>query len=302
MTGHRPPATGRRRRTLLAITLAVGVLCGVAAAASPGSASQAAPRAASRIISLVPAVTEMLFAIGAGPRVVAVSSFDHFPPAIETLPRVGALLNPDTERILALRPDLVVTYGSQTDLEASLARTGIGVYSYRHGGVAGLLRTIRELGPLTGTGSQAEDVAEGLDAAFAAIRRRVANKPRPRTLLVFNRQPGNLRGVYAAGGVGFMHDLLDIAGGANVFADMQRESVQPSQELLLVRRPDIIVEVSAAAADAREAFRAWSVLGSLPAVRTGRIHALSGAYLVVPGPRLAQAAQAIARAVHPASF
>ena len=67
----------------------------------------------SRIVSLVPAATEMLFAIGAGPRVVAVSSYDHEPPAVERLPRVGALLDPDLERIMGLRPDLVVVYGTQ---------------------------------------------------------------------------------------------------------------------------------------------------------------------------------------------
>ena len=235
---------------------------------------------------------------------VAVSSFDHFPTAVEALPRVGALLNPDTERIFALRPDLVVTYGSQTELEISLTKAGIQTYSYRHGGVDGTLRTIRELGPLTGTQPKADAVSAGLEASFADIRRRVANRPRPRTMLVFGRQPGTLRGLYAAGGVGFMHDLLEIAGGTNVFADMKRESVLPSQEQVLIRKPDVVLEVrgTQATADLPEAVRAWAILGSVPAVRNGRVHALAGAYLVVPGPRLGEAAEAIARAIHPDAF
>jgi len=288
---------------LWALTIAIGALCGVAAAQPPRStAPQVATRAATRIISLVPAVTEMLFAIGAGPHVIAVSSFDHFPAGVEALPRVGALLDPDTERILSLKPDLVVTYGSQTDLEVGLKRAGIRTYSYRHGGVEDTLQTIRQLGPLTGTETGAAATAERLRARLDGIRRRVAGRGRPRTLLAFERQPGTLRTVYAAGGVGFMHDLLEVAGAANVFADMKQESVQPSQELLIARRPDVVVELHAETVDVSEALRAWSVLPSVPAVRTGRIHALAGAYLVVAGPRLADAADTIAKAIHPGAF
>ena len=96
-----------------------------------------------RIVSLVPAVTEMLFAIGAGPGVVAVSSYDTYPPEVTKLPNVGALLDPNVERILSLQPALVIVYGSQTDLKAQLARAGIGVFEYRHGGLAQVTATLR---------------------------------------------------------------------------------------------------------------------------------------------------------------
>jgi len=282
------------------IAVALGLLSGVGIAQS----SRPAPRGAARIISLVPSVTEMLFAIGAGPRVIAVSSFDHFPAEVETLPRVGALLDPDTERILSLEPDLVVTYGSQTELDVALHRAGIRTYSYRHGGVDGTLKTMRELGPLTGTEAGANAAVAGIQARLDAVRRRVAGRDRPRTLLVFGRERGTLRSVYVAGGVGFMHDLLTIAGATNVFADMKRESAQPSKELLLVRKPDVVLEVQGTqtTADASDAIKSWSVLGSVPAVRNGRVQAIAGAFLVVPGPRLGQAAEAIAQAIHPDAF
>jgi iron complex transport system substrate-binding protein len=123
-------------------------------------------------------------------------------------------------------------------------------------------------------------------------------------MLVFGRQPGTLRGIYASGGVGFMNDVLEIAGGTNVFADMKRESVLPSQEQLVAVKPDVVVEVTGArpTVDAAEAVRAWSVLGSVPAVRTHRVHALAGAHFVVPGPRLGEAAEALARVLHPSAF
>src|SRR5262245_24707828 len=82
-------------------------------------------QAPKRIVSLVPNVTEILFAIGAGPQVVAVSNYDVEPPEVRSLPTVGALLDPDTEKIISLRPDLVITYGSKADLQAQLKRASI---------------------------------------------------------------------------------------------------------------------------------------------------------------------------------
>ena len=270
-----------------------------------GASLHAQPRPA-RIISLVPSLTEMLFAIGAGPQVVAVSSYDEFPPEVKKLPRVGALLDPDVERILSLRPDLVLTYGSQTTLEAQLARAGIKVFSYRHAGLAGILQGLRDLGAATGHTAEGDRKAREVQAQLDAVRSRVRPHPRPRTLLVFGRQPRSLQQIYVSGGVGFLHELLDIAGSANAFGDVMRESVQPSQETLITRAPDVILEVSGqnplTAAQMTAERRTWAPLASVPAVRNGRIHFLTGDYLVVPGPRVALAAEAFARALHPEAF
>jgi iron complex transport system substrate-binding protein len=259
-----------------------------------------APR---RIISLVPSLTESLFAIGAGAQVVGVGTFDSYPPEVKTRPRVGGLVDPDIERILSLRPDLVVTYGSQVELERSLARAGIRTFAYRHGGVADELRAIRALGGASGHTEEAEHVARSVEQRLDRVRAQVRALPRPKTLLVIDRQPGTLRDLYVSGGRGFLHDLLEIAGGADVFGDIDRESVQPSTETLLARAPEVIVELRApsmnAAANAQSIREAWSILPSLPAVRRGRIVLLTGDYLVEPGPRMAQAAEAMARAIHP---
>jgi iron complex transport system substrate-binding protein len=259
-----------------------------------------------RIVSLVPSLTEMLYAVGAGPQVVAVSSYDEFPPEVRTLPRVGALLDPDVERILSLRPDLVLTYGSQTTLEAQLARAGIKVFSYRHAGIAGILQGLRTLGAATGHASEGDRKARDVQAQLDAVRTRVRSLPRPRTLLVFGRQPQSLQQIYVSGGVGFMHDLLDVAGAANVFADVSREAVQPSQETLLTRAPDAILEVRAnnplTPPQMAAERRTWAPLASIPAVRNGRIYFLAADYLMAPGPRVALAAEALARALHPEAF
>ena len=116
-----------RSRTLTRVVAAIGLALWL----HPSALTQSPAKPPARIVSLIPATTEMLFAVGAGDRVVGVGSFDRFPPEVEKLPRVGALLDPDVERILALRPDLVVVYRSQTDLLAQLARAQIPVVRLR---------------------------------------------------------------------------------------------------------------------------------------------------------------------------
>lgn len=272
---------------------------------TPAAQNRAPDSAPRRIVSLVPAITEMLFATGAGPQVVAVSSFDEFPAEVKSLPKVGALLDPDTERILSLRPDLVIVYGSQSDLQMQLERARIRTFSYRHGGMAATLGTIRDLGAATGHRQESEALVSSLQARLDAVRNRVKGRRQPQTLLVFERQPGTLREIYVSGGVGFLNDMLGIAGGKNVFGEVARESVQPSIETLLARAPDVILEVRAEGLIDRNqpADRdPWSVLSSVPAVRNRRVHRMTGAYLVVPGPRLGMAAEAFARALHPDAF
>jgi iron complex transport system substrate-binding protein len=253
-----------------------------------------------RIISLIPATTEMLFAMGAAPQIVAVGSFDTYPPEVQSLPRVGALLDPDVERILSLKPDLVVIYGTQHDLRQQLDRAGVPYYSYKHGGLAGVTATIRALGTRTGRAREAERVAADIEARLAAIRSRVAGRPRPRTVLVFGRDRMSLQGIFASGGIGFLNDMLETAGGANVFADVKRESVQATSELILSRAPEVILELRSSIdpGEAAAERAIWNTLAAVPAVRTGRVHMFTDPSLMVPGPRVAQATDLLAQALH----
>lgn len=256
-----------------------------------------------RIISLIPAVTEILFAIGAGPQVVAVSTYDVEPPEVRSLPTVGALLDPDTERIISLRPDLVVTYGSQTDLQAQLTSARIPFFDYRHGGLNHIMVTMRALGARTGHVDQAEKAARSLQDAIDAVKKRVSGKPRPRTLLVFGREPGSLRNIYASAGKGFLHDMLLAAGGDDVLQDIDRESAQVSTEMILARAPDVILEMNSANrlndADLKAVIDPWMRLSSVPAVKNKRVIVLLGSGLTVPGPRVVEGLNKMAAALHP---
>jgi iron complex transport system substrate-binding protein len=285
----------------LAFAAVVGA-CGQPAAPPARGPARGAPP--TRIVSIVPAVTEMLFAIGAGPNVIAVSSFDNWPPEVKGLMRVGALLDPDVEQILRLRPDLVVVYGTAPDVRAKLDRAGIATFPYVMGGLDNLTGTIRRLGRAVGRTDDAERVAAALEGRFDAIRARVAGRARPRTLLVFGREPGALRAIDASGGVGFLADIVALAGGDNVLASEKREAVRIGTESILAAAPEVIIDLHYGRAitpgqiDRERA--AWRALPAVPAVRDGRVALLVGDQFVVPGPRLADAAEAIAGVIHPA--
>lgn len=269
--------------------------------APAGGAAQVVERPA-RIICVVPAVTEMLFAIGAGPQVVGVSSFERFPPEATKLPTVGALLDPDTERIFSLRPDLVVVYGSQTDLRAQLARAGIPVFVYSHAGLADVTVTLREIGARVGHAETARRLAADIERRIAAVRARTATQSRARTFIVFGREALTLRGIYASGGIGFVHDIVTAAGGANVFEDVKRQAVQATTEQILSRRPDVILELRATALSPEMLKRetdVWRTLAAVPAVKAGRIHIVVDPRTVVPGPRVAEAVELIADILSP---
>ena len=256
-----------------------------------------------RIVSIVPSVTEMLFAMGAGPRVVGVGNFDRYPPEALTRTKVGGLIDPDIERIISLKPDLVVVYGTQTDLRTQMERAGIPIFLYQHAGLADITTTIRELGARVGSMKESSALASQIESDIADVKRRVAGRPQPRTMLVFGRDAETLRGIYASGGVGFLHDMVEAAGGTNVFADVKRQSIQATGELAVARAPDVIVEIGVdTASSSGRNLDAWNALPSIPAVRTKRIHQLRGDGMMNPGPRIAASVRRVAEVLHPQAF
>lgn len=262
--------------------------------------AQASPR---RIVSFVPAATEMLFAMGAGDRLVGVSSYDRYPPAVVEIPRVGGLLDPNVERVLSLRPDLVVVYNTQTGLREQLERAHLDVFVYVHRDLSDVTTTLRALGARVGADAAAASVASDMERRLDAVRGRVAGRPRPRTLLVFGRERGSLRQIRASGGYGFLHDLLELAGAEDVWRDVRRESIEMSTEMVLARAPAVIIELhygeSLDATRLEPERRVWQGLSAVPAVRSGRVHLLVGDEFVVAGPRLVIAAERLADVLHP---
>jgi len=249
-----------------------------------------------RIISVVPNVTEMLFALGLGDKLLAVSDYDDYPPEVLKKPRIGGLLNPNIEKIIEMHPDLVITYGSQELLRQRLAQAGIRMYGFTHGNVEETLHYMLALGSTVGADSAAQRIVQSIRQTFDEIAAQAPAR-RPKILLVHERRAGVLGSFYSVGGKAFQHDLIAIAGGQNLFSDVQSETIQPTLEEVISRHPDIILETLPPPLDPAEAAQRkkdWEMLG-IPA---DRVHIEAESYLLVPGPRLDIAARRIAEIIH----
>jgi ABC-type Fe3+-hydroxamate transport system substrate-binding protein len=196
-------------------------------------------------------------------------------------------------------------YGSQDELIRRLDRASVPHYRYRHAGLGDITATIREIGARIGDRDSAERTASRIEAELAEVRASVATRSHPRTALLFGREPGTLRGIYASGGVGFLHDLLLVAGGENAFGDVPREGLQVTSELLLARAPDVIVEIRSAKgwtqARQQNELSTWRILPGLPAIAAGRVYFVTEEALSIPGPRVVLAARTLRNALHPSA-
>lgn len=264
----------------------------VSAAAWTPSAAQDMPR---RVVSLAPSVTEVLFEAGAGPRVVGVTSYCRFPPDVLALPKVGGYLTPSYEALVALQPDLVVTLAEHADVEPRIRALGIPILRVDHGSLGGIVRSIEQVGARCGTAARAKRSADTLRRALDGARRVSAGR-RPRVLICFDRAEDFRRLTAAAPGT-IYDDLIAQAGGANVLASAAVSYPTLSPEGVMRLDPDVIIEFSSGATDAAVLRRQWNRLGSLRAVRNGRVYAFTGEFLSVPGPRFVRFTEVVARSI-----
>ena len=243
-----------------------------------------------RIVSLEPATTEMLFALGLGNRVVGDTVYCDYPPQARRVAKIGDV-RANYERVVALRPDLVV--GDVVATSASVARLSqlrLPVFAVRPDTVNGIERSIRQLGQITGTSHRARLVIAQMDAKRHKAEMLVIHDPRsPRVLIVIGTNP-----LFVAGRGTFLDDLVGEAGGTDV-ATITGYGAQ-SKETVLAHPPDVIL----ASPGDQAGLRADPVLRRLPAVRAGRfVYVTDGNLLSRPGPRVTDGLLQVARALHP---
>lgn len=263
-----------RRRVIRA--LALGVL---AALVSTGfTPARAAAPPAERIVSLIPSLTEDLFAIGAGGRVVGVSQYTDFPAAARKLPVVAGFASLSTERVLALHPDLVVGIVAQARLTDDLQRAGVRVVLVRDDSLSDLEANLRGLGALTGREAAANSLVARLRARTAALTRTVAsNARRPSVFVVLGTAP-----IFTVGQGSYIARLIELAGGTNA-ASLPAPYGRYSGEALLALQPDAIVVDPAVRFGEVVTNAPWN---ALRAVREHRVYTLpDAAILERPGPR-----------------
>ena len=258
------------------------------------------PAAPRRIVSLVPGVTEILFAIGAQDALVGVTDFCDYPPEARRKARVGDMLAPNLEILVSLRPDLVVATrsGNREETFDQLKRLGLPVYLVDEPpSITDLLRLVDGLGQLTGRRVAAAAVAAGLERRIAAVRERVAGRPHPRVLYVLWPEP-----LIVPGRGSLVSELIASAGGDSVTADQGQGYPRMSLEAAVGRAPEVIILARHGGGTGPAAREQWQRLESLPAIRNGRLHAADGDLLHRYGPRVVDGLELLARLIHPEAF
>jgi iron complex transport system substrate-binding protein len=291
---------------LVAVAAAVGVLAGAvgggAARRPPGGAAR---RPCNRIVSLAPSLTEMLFALGLGDRVVGVTRYCDFPPEALSRPKVGGYYDPNIEAIVALSPDLVVLLPEHTEAKAKLEGLGLATFPVQSERVSDVLAALASLGEACGAEARASEVVSDIRSRLGEVARRVRGRRRPRTLVCVGRAmgEGRLSDMYVAGRGTFYDEVLDLAGAANACPPGMAMYAALSAEGLAEMDPEVILDMVAdldeRGLDRSALEREWQAAKGVAAVKAGRVYVLGQDYVVVPGPRLALLVEDVARLVHP---
>jgi len=269
----------------------------------PGSAKTQEAVQAQRVVSMAPNITETVFALGCGHRLVGVTDFCVYPPEGAALPKVGGYVNPNFEKLLVLRPDLVLLHGRHEKVETFLTGRGIRVVHVAMDHVSSVFSAIAQLGTVFHCPKRAAHLSKAIRDDLDALRKTVSAYQRPRVFVCLWRSAGGLTGLGTAGRGSYVGELVEAAGGENIFKEVAIPYPQASKESLIKRKPQVILELRPGEEISDEQRRGlisdWQVLGTVPAVQAGRIHILTDDFLLVPGPRIGRAARAIARALHP---
>jgi len=256
-----------------------------------------------RIISISPNSTEIIAALGAADRLVAVSDFCVWPEQVKKLPHIGGLFDVNLEAVLKLQPDLIVLRGRQKGIEQLCETGGIRLFHDRTESLNDIYKTLDELGDVLGCPDKAIAAKRRMRDRLAAIIRAVEGRPRPRVLMTIARNADSVTSVMVGARGTFVDDMITAAGGQNVFGDLSAAYPSVSQEAILVARPEIIIEAMPEIRPTPELEakikKQWRDLGPLPAVERNRVYLLCDENATIPSPRIVDVIAKLARQFHP---
>lgn len=271
-----------------------------------GSAFASPPK---RIISTAPGITEILFALGIGDRVVGATEYCVYPEAAKKIPRTGTWIAPNMEAILAARPDLVIVQKTAIHDSKRFEAVRLKTLEVQLLSVQDIFTTIETIGKAAGIVEKASLLSSQLQRELQQIRLKVAPLPKVSAMFIVGRNPGALTGIIAVGKESYQSEMLDLAGGRNIFADSPAPYPKVLDEEIVARNPEVIIDMGEHA-DAggltpeqiRSEIALWRRFPNLRAVRNNRVYPISSAIFVVPGPRVVELARQFARMLHPEQF
>ena len=292
------------RKPRFPLVMMIGVLVILWAGAAPCATFKDAlgrqvviPKAPMRIVTLAPSLTEIVYYLGLGDRVVGVTNHCNYPPEAALKPKVGSYINLNVERIISLAPDLVIgtVDGNEKIVVELLDQAGIPVYVVNPRDVREAVETINLLGKVCALGEKGESLARALSARVNHVVEKTAALRKPLVFLQIDLHPimsVNRRTIH--------HDLIRLAGGKNMTAEEPITYPRISLEEVIQRKPDIILissmERGGRFEKAKEDWLKWT---SIPAVRNGNVHLIDSDLIDRPSPRVVEGLETMARLIHP---
>ena len=253
-----------------------------------------------------PNLTQIIFALGSSDLLVGVDRYSVYPPAAAELPRMGSYMDPDLEALIASRPDLVLIVETDEGLGDKLKGLGIEHREFRNDTVLDVLESIESLGWLLNKKARAEELSEDFLNASVEIRHALEGTERTRVALVVGRNTGRLQDIFVVGSGSFLNELLELAGGENVFADQAVSYPQVGVESLIGADPDVIIDSTLAKGASEEEYvklgEDWSAVAGLKAVRNGKIVVAQDGWFQIPGAHMGSTIRLFAHWLHPDIF
>ncbi|MGD0571516.1 MAG: cobalamin-binding protein [Sedimentisphaerales bacterium] len=256
-----------------------------------------------RIVSLSPNLTEIVFALGLGDRVVGVSNNCDWPAEAKQKPKMGTFWQPNTEAIIAAKPDLVVceSFLQHKEIAETLKRAGLRVASLRVESIEELYNAIIQIGSAASCPDKAESLAAKIKSEFDQIRAKASSAKKVKVLWAVQTEPMRVVGVKT-----FVNEIIDLAGGQNVIEPTGDQYPSVGTETILTSGAEVIIQSAMGAEDITKqqeaAEKFWNRFANLPAVKDKKVYVLEADTVLRLGPRLPDGTMAVAKLLHPELF
>ena len=261
------------------------------------------PGEVNRIVSTAPSLTEILFAIGLGEKIVGVSNYSDYPPEAAEKKKVGTFWQPNVEAVIAAKPDLVITLGfsQQKNLAERLRRIGYNSLTLNIKKISELFDAIETIGTATDMRVEAKALVSGMKEKLRNLSASAATEKKVRVLFVVQREP-----LRVAGRQTFVNEMIELAGGENAIGPTLHKYPPIGAEQVIACGADVIIESAMTgrnlAKQRKKAIQHWGRFKNVPAVKNDRIYVIDGDTVSRLGPRLCEGARAIARCLRPGLF
>lgn len=254
-----------------------------------------------RIVSLSPNLTQVVYALGDLDKIVGVTVYDEFPSEVTDLPKIGGWINPNYEAIVELYPDIVMLMKDQ-DISFGDKLRSLGLKTFvakSNDSIADIIQSITDLGEMLGRTEKARILTSQIKTDLADIQQKTKNVRKKSILLVVGRNPGTLEDIYVIGTNNYINELIELAGGENVVKN-ERNALKITKEAIFTFNPDVIIEINHLKSDKEaEILAIWSNLDQVQAVKNGQVYILSSKVLLHPSQRIVDGAQTLTDILHP---